>query len=38
VDTVQVKDRQMLQSVREGDLVEVSVAQALAVSLDRSAP
>jgi hypothetical protein len=38
VDTVQVKDRQMLQSVREGDLVEVTVAQALAVSLDRSAP
>jgi hypothetical protein len=38
VDTVQVKDRQMLQSLREGDLVEVSVAQALAVSLDRSAP
>jgi hypothetical protein len=38
VDTVQVKDRQALQSVREGDLVEVTVAQALAVSLDRPAP
>jgi hypothetical protein len=37
-DTVQVKDRQALQSVREGDLVEVTHAQALAVSLDRSAP
>jgi hypothetical protein len=37
-DTVQVKDSQALQSVREGDLVEVTYAQALAVSLDRSAP
>ncbi len=37
-DTIQVKDRQVLQSVREGDLVRVTYAQALAVSLDRPAP